>query len=99
MAKGRSKEGRDVQLDYVFDRQFAAKLQQAYDLLAPEHARQVGGRALGEDDEDRRDLRTGVLGPAEGGQDDCQPDGRVDRLCKHPRLQRAGRHDLRRRRV
>ena len=99
MAKQRTKERRDVHLDYVFDRLLAAKLQQVYEILVPEHVRLVGERVLGEGDADRRDLRQGVLGQAEGGQHHCQSDGGADRVCPRPKLQRAQGADLRRRRL
>ena len=56
----------------------------------------IGAR---ENHEDRRDFRPRVVGPAEGHQHNCQPDGGADRVRSEPRLQRVGGSDLRRRRL
>ncbi len=64
MAERRPRKDREVHLDYAFDRLLAAKLQQAYEILVPDRVRIIGERGglTGDEDEKRRDLRTGVLG-------------------------------------
>ena len=88
---------RQVRLDYAFDRLLTSKLQQAYEILAPDRVRLVGARIIGagEDNEDRRDLRPGVVGPTEGGEHDRQPDGGTDGVRSEPRLQRRSGADIR----
>ena len=75
MAERRGEERHKVGLDYAFDRLLTAKLHQAYALLFPDQVRLVGGGAIGArgDNEDRSDLRPGVVGPTEGRQHDRQP--------------------------
>jgi hypothetical protein len=54
---------REVCLEYAFDRLFAIKLQQAYELLVPDRVR-VAGEGLklkGERHEERCDLRQSLL--------------------------------------
>ena len=53
---------------------------------APVGLARVGGHGH----EDGGDLCTGIVRPAEGGQDDRQPDGRADGVRFKPRLQRTG---------
>ncbi len=98
MAERGGQRPREVRLDYTFDRMFTAKLQQAYEVLAPDRVRLVGLAAIGarQGDEDRSDLRPGVVGSAEGGQHDCQPDGGAESVRSERRLQRAGGSDFRR---
>ena len=54
----------------------------------PEQVRATGAgpQVKEEHDEDGRDLRPGVLGPAEGGQHDCQPDGGTEGVRRRPRV-------------
>jgi hypothetical protein len=77
-----------VALEYAFDRLLGCKLEQAYKILVPEQARATGAgpRVKEEHDEDGRDLRPGVLGPAEGGQHDCQPNGGTQGVRRRPRV-------------
>jgi len=77
-----------VELEYAFDRLLGCKLEQAYKILVPEQARATGAgpRVKEEHDEDGRDLRPGVLGPAEGGQHDCQPNGGTQGVRRRPRV-------------
>ena len=69
MADWRKRESRDVRLDYAFDRLLVAKLQQVYELLVPDRVRIASEprRVNGEDHEERRDLREGLLRQAERG--------------------------------
>jgi len=80
-----------VQLDYTFDRLLERKLEQAYAILVPEHVRATGAgsRLKEEHGEDGRDLRPGVLGSAEGGQHDRQPDGGTEGIRRRPRIRGA----------
>jgi hypothetical protein len=73
---------RDVQLEFAFDRLLPAKLEQIYVMLVPDLARVVraGADVTGGRDEDRRDLRSGVVGQTEGGKHDRQPDSGADRI-------------------
>jgi site-specific DNA recombinase len=64
---------RNVCLEYAFDRLFTSKLQQVYELLVPDRARLTGEPSRGGDDEERCDLRPGILCPAEGGTHNCEP--------------------------
>lgn len=63
MAERRPRQRRDIRLDYAFDRLLVAKLQQVYEILVPDRVRLAGERApvTGESDEDRRNLRSGLL--------------------------------------
>ena len=99
MADRRQKESRDVHLDYAFDRLLAAKLQQVYEILVPDRVRIAGEprKVTGEDHEERRDLREGLLRQAERGEHHCQSDGGAARVRPRSRLQRPRRVDLRRR--
>ena len=83
---------RQVRFEYCFDRLFGAKLEQVYDILVPDRTRRTGApaRVGGHGHEDSSDLCPGVLGPAEGGQDDRQPDGGAGGVRLQPRLQRTG---------
>ena len=75
---------------------FPVKLQQAYEMLAPDVVRVIGeqGKHEGEDDANRGDLRTGLVGPAKGRQHHCQPDGSPGQLCTAPRIRRVRGDDL-----
>jgi hypothetical protein len=81
-----------VRFEYCFDRLFGAKLEQVYDILVPDRTRRTGGpcRVGGHGHEDGGDLCAGFVRPAEGGQDDRQPDGRIEGVRFKPRLQRTG---------
>ena len=84
----RRRRNHDRHLEYRLDRLLATKLEQVYDILVPERVRRTG-EPLGLEEnthEDRRHLRPGFIGPAEGGKDDCQPDGDVGGLCPAGRL-------------
>src|SRR2546427_353667 len=87
-------EDRRVEHDYVFDRLGGERLIQAYRLLVSERRRtvrptqprrSVGSRG-GASCEDRRDLRSGLVGPAERGADDHQSDERSARVRRRARL-------------
>jgi len=84
----RRRRSHDLHLEYRFDRLLATKLEQVYDILVPERVRRAGGSLELERDahEDIRKLRPGFIGPAEGGQDDCQPDGDISVICPTGRL-------------
>lgn len=86
----RDKE-REVRLDYAFDRSLAAKLQQAYEILVPDRVRFVRSSVLnGDGDEERSDLRKGVLGQAERREHDCEPNGGIGGVRPEARLRRSG---------
>ncbi len=75
--------GRVVETEFVFDRLQAADLSAAYRILVPERpARAVrSGQEVSCADEQRSDLRPGVLGPAEGTTNDRV----ADRVAAQPR--------------
>src|SRR5216684_2206502 len=86
MAKPRRTPGSlQIRVDYVFDRLYDSKLAQAYRLLVPVRERLVGGSVKEFEHENGGDLRTGVLRAAAGGEDDSEPDGVADRVCKGSR--------------
>jgi hypothetical protein len=90
--------GRAIRLEHTFDRLFETRLELAYAVLVPDVTRRLGDPAHptgAPDDEDGSDLRPGFRRPAEAGADDREPDGGADRVCREPRLQRAGRVDRR----
>ena len=91
MAEGRKGKDREVRLDYAFDRLLATKLQQVYEILVPDRVRVVSNSSAlnGEPNEDRGDLRQGIVGQAEGREDYCEPDGGVEGVCSHGRLRRS----------
>jgi hypothetical protein len=98
MAERRQK--RDIQLEFAFDRLVAVKLEQVYEILVSDRVRVVraGADVTGGEDENRRDLRQGVVGQTEGRKHDRQPDERADRLRARAELRRAdGMGDRRRR--
>jgi hypothetical protein len=73
---------RSVASEFVFDRHGPAELSVAYRILVPERRRRVGAGEEGRPpDEQRSDLRPGVLGPAEGAADDRL----ADRGAANPR--------------
>src|SRR6476660_3573925 len=95
------REWRDVRLAYSFDRLLTSKIQQAYEMLAPDTVR-VTGEHSGKKEKNRdgcSDLHPGVVGQAAREEHDCQPDDGADRLRTQPRSPRTGRVDLRRRRL
>lgn len=65
-----------VETEFVFDPLQAAELSAAYRILVPERpSRSVrAGQEASAADEQRSDLRPGLLGPAEGAGDDRVPD-------------------------
>jgi site-specific DNA recombinase len=79
---------RSVQFEHAFDRLLAVKLERVYEILVPKQVRAIGSdpRVRGNSDEDRRDLRQGVLRAAEGGEHDCQPDGGAGRVRAGARI-------------
>ena len=75
-----------ISLEYRFDRLLVEKLAQAYDLLVPDKHWPVGRseeRREVLNAQDGGDLRTGFVGPAEGGSHDCQSDGCSDSLIQY----------------
>jgi hypothetical protein len=74
--------GRALELGYVFDRHAQADLQAAYAILVPQ--RRARGRAAqaqgGSPDDQRGDLRPGVVGPAENRPDDRLADSGAARV-------------------
>ena len=91
MGDRRKRKDREVRLDYAFDRLLAGKLQQVYEILVPDRVRIIGSRSAlnGDVDEDRGDLRQGVLGQAEGREHHCEPDGGIGGIRRQPRLRRS----------
>src|SRR5262245_13071657 len=87
----RKGKDREVCLDYAFDRLLTAKLQQVYEILVPDRVRVVSNFSAlnGDANEDRGDLRQGILGQAEGRGHHCQPDGGVSGVCSQGRLRRS----------
>lgn len=77
-----------VCLEYTFDRLLGPKLEQAYRILVPERVRNlaVESRMKGCNDEGRRDLRQGIIGQAERGEHDSQPDSGVERFRLRTRV-------------
>ena len=91
MVEKRKRRDREVCLDYAFDRLLASKLQQVYEILVPDRVRVVSnGAALnGDANEDRGDLRQGVIGQAEGREHHREPNGGVGGVRPQPRLRRS----------
>ena len=83
---------RRIEHAYVFDRLGDERLTQAYRILIPQRRRLLKptsagrecGAAGGTPGENRRDLRAGILGPAERGTHDRQPDQRPARVRHRP---------------
>jgi hypothetical protein len=73
---------RNVRFEHAFDRLLTVKLERVYQILVPEQVRAIGAdpRVKGKSDEGRRDLRKSLLGAAEGGEHDRQPDGGAARV-------------------
>jgi hypothetical protein len=69
--------GRALELEGVFDRHAQADLQAAYAILVPQRRARVRAAQAegGPPDDQRGDLRPGVVGPAEEGPDDRVADG------------------------
>jgi len=67
---------RSVKFEHAFDRLFAVKLEQVYEILILEQIRVIGAnpRVRGNSDEGRCDLRQSILRAAEAGEHDCEPD-------------------------
>ena len=82
---------RSVQFEHAFDRLLAVKLERVYEILVPEQVRAIGSdpRVRENSDENRRDLRQGILRAAEGGEHDRQPDGGASRVRARARIQRT----------
>jgi hypothetical protein len=83
-----------VNLEYVFDRLLAKKLEQVYEILVPDQVRELGvgatsGLRNGETHEDSSDIRSGIFRQTTGGEDHRQSDGDLGDVCKKQRLQRA----------
>src|SRR5439155_25580634 len=85
---------RTLQFEYQFDRLWAEKLAQDYELLVPDRIRakvrdatpQPGSELEILNDETGRYLCTGILGPPEGEPHDRQPIGGLDGVCRDPRI-------------
>lgn len=78
-----------VCLEYTFDRLLGPKLEQAYRILVPERVRNLDVESRmkgGCNDEGRRDLRQGIIGQAERGEHDSQPDSCVERFRLRTRV-------------
>ena len=78
-----------VQFEYRFDRLLPSKLEHAYQLLVPKTRRPLGTVAPAEENlngEARRDLRTRIIGSAEGESDHRQSDGGPDGVRESSRL-------------
>ena len=82
----------EIHLEPVFDRLLAAKLAQVYDILVPEQVRRTGVSSgkIGETHEDGSHLRTGILHPAEGGENHQQPDSGAGGVRQKRGVQRTG---------
>ena len=81
----------EVRLDYAFDRLLATKLQQAYEILVPDQVRVVRDHVLnGAGDEERRDLRKGLLEQTERRKHDCEPNSGTGGVRSQERLRRSG---------
>ena len=67
MGDSHQRRDRKVRLDYAFDRLLITKLQQAYEIPVPHQVRAVRDSVLNGDDgdEERSDLRAGILTPAQ----------------------------------
>ena len=91
MAEQRRGKDREVCLDYAFDRLLAAKLQQVYEILVPDQVRVVNNCSAlnGETNENRGDLRQGVVRQVERREHHCEPDGGISGVCSEPRLRRS----------
>src|SRR5271165_63494 len=96
-AMGRTRTQRElaVALQYLSDRLASQKVARAYDLLvpmagAPPQIKQPQQRH----EQISRDLRTSVLGSAEGGQNHRQPDQQPAGICSDSRIHGAGGLDL-----
>ena len=91
MAESKRRD-REIRLDYAFDRLLANKLQHAYEILVPDQVGIVNKSpaSSGVSDEDRRDLRQGILGQTEGREHHCEPNGGVDRIRPRAWLRRSG---------
>src|SRR5271167_1998687 len=74
----------EVFFDYTFDRLLESKLSQVYAILVPGHERLIRGGSTKEfEHENRRDLRSSILGAATRGEDDREPDGGANRVCQY----------------
>src|SRR5262245_34004360 len=82
---------REVRLDYAFDRLLATKLQQVYEILVPDQVRVIRNCSAlnGEANENRGDLRQGIVGQAERREDYSESDGSVGGVCPQRRLRRS----------
>jgi len=91
MGDSHQRKDRKVRLDYAFDRLLATKLQQAYEILVPDQVRVVRDSGLnGDGDEERGDLRKGILGQTERRKHDCEPNSRIGGVRSQERLRRSG---------
>ncbi|WP_231858678.1 hypothetical protein [Xenorhabdus nematophila] len=87
----RRERTRCVQLEPVFDRLLAVKLEQVYRILVPERAYIAGSvpRVKGKIDEYCRDLCQSLFQPAKREEHDCQPDCCAARVRSRTRFQRS----------
>ena len=95
---------RKLQFQYRFDRLLPDKLQQAYQLLVPDHARPIGGSVTTFPQENMHDasrghLRSGLFGSSEGGTHDCQSDRSLSGVGAEAQLRSAARMGVSRRRL
>ncbi|WP_242688267.1 hypothetical protein [Photorhabdus stackebrandtii] len=91
MATERGDTTRCVQLEPVFDRLLAVKLEQVYRILVPEQVHIAGSvpRVKGKIDEDCRDLRQSLFQSAKREEYDCQSDCRAARIRSRTGFQRS----------
>jgi hypothetical protein len=88
----RQRRSHDIELQYAFDRLHAAKLEQVFAILVPNRRRRVNEPTglRGENHEDSRNLRPSLVGPTEGGEDDCQSDSGASGVCPQRKLPGTG---------
>ena len=91
MVESCNRRAREVRLDYTFDRLLSTKLQQAYEILVPDRVRVISNCSAlnGERNENRGDLREGIVGQAEGREDHREPNRGLDGVCPQGRLRRS----------
>ena len=88
----RSAESREICFEFAFDRLLSIKLQQVYGLLVADRARAIrqSPKENGEETHEAgSNLRESLLGQAEGGAHDCEPNRGAADLRLGARLQRS----------
>jgi hypothetical protein len=82
----------EIELDYVFDRLHATKLEQVFAILVPNRERRLDESTglKGDSHENSRHLRPCFLGSTEAGEDHRQSDGGADRICPPRKLPSTG---------